>query len=160
ADMAAFAGLVFGYFFYWSVHAQFPPAGVDGPGLAWPLLGLALVLAAWALMLLARRCNRGSGAAGFLASSAAAVLLAITAVPALLAGPHLTGMGPPAHVYAAIVWLLLGWTAVHVALGVLMQLYCIVRRLARRMDGVHDIDIQVVVLSWHFVAVTALVAVA
>jgi len=160
ADMAAFAGLVFGYFFYWSVHAEFPPAGADGPGLAWPLLGLALVLAAWAAMLLARRCNHGPRGAGFHASSAAAVLLAGAALPALLAGPHLAGMDPTTHVYPAIVWLLLGWTAAHVALGVLMQLYCMLRRLAGRLDGVHDIDIQVVVLYWHFVAATALVAVA
>jgi len=160
ADMAAFASLVFGYFFYWSVHAQFPPPDAPGPGTGWPLLALALVLGAWVLTLLARHCNRRGSGAAFHAATAAAALLACAAVPALLAGPQLARMDPTAHVYPAIVWVLLGWTAVHVALGVLMHGYCMLRRLAGRMDGVHDIDIQNVVLYWHFVAATALVAVA
>jgi cytochrome c oxidase subunit I+III len=64
-----------------------------------------------------------------------------------------------AHVYPAVVWLLSGWTAAHVAVGVLMLLYCIARRLAGRMTARHDIDIRNVVLYWHFVAVKLVVTI-
>ena len=79
---------------------------------------------------------------------------------ALLAGPRLAGMDPTRHAYDAIVWLLVGWTVLHVAVGALMQAYCIARRLAGRMTAVHDIDIRNVALYWHFVAITATTTVA
>jgi cytochrome c oxidase subunit I+III len=42
-------------------------------------------------------------------------------------------------VYAAIVWLLMIWVAFHVAIGVIMQLYCVVRRAAGRMTARYDV---------------------
>jgi cytochrome c oxidase subunit I+III len=77
----------------------------------------------------------------------------------LLLGPSTSGMVASAHVYPAVVWLLSGWTAAHVAVGVLMLLYCIARRLAGRMTARHDIDIRNVVLYWHFVAVKLVVTI-
>jgi cytochrome c oxidase subunit I+III len=52
------------------------------------------------------------------------------------------------------------WTALHVTLGILMALYCIARSIARRLTREYDIDIQNVVLYWHFVAITVVVAIA
>src|SRR3546814_5763038 len=60
--------------------------------------------------------------------AAGAVLLALASVAALLLGPWSSGLDPAAHVYPATVWLLAGWTAAHVIVGVLMLLYCIARR--------------------------------
>ena len=159
-DMAAFASLVFGYFFFWTVHGTFPPAPGDGPGLAWPLLALAFSLASWALTLLARHWNRRDLAAGFYAASGIATVLALGACGALLAGPWLAGMDPTRHAYDATVWLLSGWTAAHLAAGALMQAYCIARRVAGRMTAAYDADIHNVALFWHFVAVTVVVTVA
>src|SRR5690606_17255219 len=34
-DMAAFASLVFGYFFFWTVHPDFPPGPDAGPARGW-----------------------------------------------------------------------------------------------------------------------------
>ena len=78
---------------------------------------------------------------------------------ALLWAGARVGLDPTAHVYPATVWVLLIWVAAHAFLGVVMQLYCAARRLARRMDARHDIDIVNVALYWHFVALTALVGV-
>jgi cytochrome c oxidase subunit I+III len=58
------------------------------------------------------------------------------------------------------VWILVAWTAVHVAVGVIMQLYCIVRRLAGWITARHEIDIANVVLYWHFAALTAVITIA
>jgi cytochrome c oxidase subunit I+III len=89
-----------------------------------------------------------------------AVATAGAGVAALLAGPLAYGMDPTRHVYPAIVWLLVLWAAVHVLLGVIMQLYCLARRLAGRMTASYDIDIGNVTLYWHFLLITVLVTVA
>ncbi len=159
-DMAAFASLVFGYFFFWTIHPQFPPAQAAGPGLAWPLLALVCGAGAWLAAMFARGLNARDAAGGFHGAAGVAVLLACASAAALLLGPRLSGMDPTAHAYPAIVWLLSGWTALHVAVGVLMLLYCIARRWAGRMTARHDIDIRNVVLYWHFVAIQLLVTVA
>jgi cytochrome c oxidase subunit I+III len=74
--------------------------------------------------------------------------------------PMVTGLDPQRHVYDATVWVLVLWTAAHLAAGTLMQLYCIARRAAGRMDGTHDIDMSNVGLYWHFAALTSVVTVA
>jgi cytochrome c oxidase subunit I+III len=94
------------------------------------------------------------------AALAAAAALAGLGGAALLAGPWTTGLDPTAHVYPAVVWILLIWTVLHVGAGVIMQLYCLARSLAGRLTPAHDIDICNVTLFWHFVAATALVTVA
>ena len=115
ADLTSFASLVFGYFFYWTIHDDFPPDPTPGPGVFWPCLAAALLLGAWALTLLARRWNRRDRAAGFYAGLVIAGVLAATGGAALLAGPWLTGLDPKTHVYPATVWVLVIWTAFHVA---------------------------------------------
>jgi cytochrome c oxidase subunit I+III len=157
-DLAAFGGLLFGYFFYWTVNADFPPAGFGDPGVLWPAVALGLVLGSWALTLAARRLNRvGRGRV-----AAAALVLALALAggggAAGLAGPWLGGMDPTLHVYPAIVWILVIWLAAHLALGALMQGYCVARWLAGHLDARHDIDLANVTLYWHFVALTAAVA--
>jgi len=159
-DLAAFASLVFGYFFFWTIHPRFPPDGGSGPGLAWPLLALVAGLCAWLASLLARRFNARDSGVGFHLAAGFGTVAALAAAVALLLGPSLAGMDPTAHAHPAIVWLLCSWVAAHLAVGVLMLLYCIARRLARRMTGRHDIDIRNVALYWHFVALQLLVTVA
>ena len=160
ADLTAFVCIVFGYYFFWTVRDDFPPEPTPGPGVFWPVLGGALLLGAWALTAFARRANRQHSAAGFYAAMVWALVLSIAGSAALVAGPWRTGLDPASHSYPAIVWLLVIWTVLHVAVGVLMLLYCLARRLAGRMDGRHDIDISNVTLYWHFVAVTVFVTVA
>jgi cytochrome c oxidase subunit I+III len=159
ADLTAFASLVFGYFFYWTVHPDFPGPGQEGPGQLWPLAGGAAILLSWLLTVLARRSNRLDRRAPFYLGLALAAAAATTGIALLVTGPLEYGMDPKTHVYPAIVWLLVGWTAVHVALGVLMQLYCGARRLAGRMTARHDADICNATLYWHFALVTAAVTV-
>jgi cytochrome c oxidase subunit I+III len=159
-DATAFMSLIFGYFFYWTVRADFPPESMAGPGVFWPALGGALLVAAWGLTILARRWNRSDRGALFHAAVLAGVAANAAGCAALLAGPWLTGLDPEAHVYAAIVWVLVIWTAAHGLGGLIMQLYCSARRLFGRMDARHDIDIANTTLYWHFVAATAVVTVA
>ena len=160
ADLTAFISLVFGYFFYWTIHDDFPPKPSPGPGLFWPLVSCALLLGAWGLTVLARRWNGDDQARAFYFGLVGAFLLSLTGGAALLAGPWFTGLDPQAHVYPATVWLLVLWTVIHVAVGMYMQLYCIARRLSGRMSARYDGDITNVALYWHFTALTSVVTVA
>jgi cytochrome c oxidase subunit I+III len=123
------------------------------------VLAGALLLAAWGATLLARAANRAGRRAFVHLSLASGVLLASCGGVALLAGPRAAGLDPTTHAYAATVWVLVGWTAFHVAIGVLMQLYCVARELARRLDPVHDADLVNTALYWHFLFLTAAVTV-
>jgi cytochrome c oxidase subunit I+III len=160
AILTAFVCLVFGYFFFWTVRDDFPPDPASGPGVFWPLVAAALVLGAWALTLLARRWNRRDWAVGFYTGLLSAVGLAVAGGGALLAGPWFAGLDPTSHAYPATVWILAIWTAAQVVVGVIMQLYCVARRLAGRMTARYDIDIHNVALYWHFTAFTAVITVA
>src|SRR3546814_4176912 len=81
--------LVFGYFFFWTIHDDFPPALVQadlvqaevGLGVAWPAAGVALAVAGWALTVLARWGNRRGAiyAARLVLVAAAAISAAATA---------------------------------------------------------------------------------
>jgi cytochrome c oxidase subunit I+III len=160
ADLTAFISLVFGYFFFWTVRPDFIPKPTPGPGVFWPSVAAGLLLAAWALTLLARRWNQRDWASGFYSGLLLAGVLAVAGGAALLAGPWLTKLDPQQHVYPATVWILVLWTAFHVVVGLIMQLYCMARRLAGRMTAHHDIDIVNSALYWHFVALTVVITVA
>ena len=160
AVLTAFVCLVFAYFFFWTLHADFPPEGSMGPGVFWPVLGAALLVAAWTLTLCARSWNRADSATWFYAALASGIACAVAGAAALLAGPWLTGLQPTRHAYDATVWLLAIWAAAHGVLGVIMQLYCVAGRVAGRLTARHDIDICNVALYWHFCILTVLVTVA
>jgi cytochrome c oxidase subunit I+III len=160
AITTAFASLVFAYFFFWTIHDDFPPDPGAGPGPLWPVVGALLTLGAWGLTILARSRNRADDALGFYGSIAAAVGLSLAGGAALVAGPYLAQMDPKDHVYQATVWLLVIWSAGHLALGVLMHAYCAARRAAGRMTARHDIDFANVTLYWHFCMLTVVVTVA
>ena len=159
-DATAFMSLIFGYFFYWTVRADFPPESMNGPGVFWPSIGAALLLGAWVLTILARHWNRRDWGMLFHAALLGASGAGLAGCGALLAGPWVTGLNPESHVYAAIVWVLVIWTVAHAAAGLIMQAYCVARRLFGRMDAQHDIDIVNVTLYWHFVAATTVITVA
>jgi cytochrome c oxidase subunit I+III len=160
AMLSAFMSLVFGYFFYWTVHDDFASDPAAGPGQFWPVLGGALLLSAWVLSLLSRHWNKRDSAAGFYAAGVSAVVCALLGGAALAAGPWLTGLDPTSHVYPATVWILVAWTDLQAAVGVIMLMYCIARRIAGRMTARYDIDISNVALYWHFTALTAAMTVA
>ena len=158
-DATAFASLVFAYFFYWTIHPDFPPPDAQGPGLLYPLASTALALAAWACMVLARRTNRQGGERTALLLMAVGVVMAAGSGAALVYAPWVTGLEPTTDVYPATVWVLASWTAVHIAVGILMQGYCMARSLAGKLTAKHDIDLQNVTLYWHFAMLTVVITV-
>lgn len=154
ADATAYSGLVFGYYFYWTVHPDFGD-GFAGPEIAAPMIALAPSLASWALTLIAREVHARGGVmlARLLLIGGAAM-----AVAGLFAGLRcLDGLDPQANVYPAIIWVLVIWTVAHAAVAVVMQLYTLARSLAGKMDPTHDADLRNITVYMHFFALTAIV---
>ena len=160
ADQTAFVCLLFGYFFFWTRHTDFPPGPDAGPGLFWPLIAAALTAVAWVLTLMARQWNTRDAGAWVNIALVGSVVVALCGLAALITGPWLSELDPSRHVYPATVWVLVAWAATHVVLGAVMQVYCIARRFAGRMTSRHDIDIANVTLYWHFCALTMALTVA
>jgi len=160
ADLTAFVSLVFGYFFFWTIHDDFPPDPSPGPGVFWPTVAAAMLLGAWVLTMLARHWNRRDRPVAFYFGLAIAAALEVAGSGALIAGPWVTGLDPTTDVYPATVWLLVLWTVCHVAVGLIMQLYCVARRMAGRMTARHNADIINTTLYWHFTALTVAMTVA
>jgi len=156
-DLTAYLGVVFGYFFFWTVHDQFPPANAQGPGWAMPLAAAVLFTAAWVCTWVARRLNSRGSVPAMRLSLVAGSLLAAGGALALVAGPWLAGMDPTAHSYPAIVWALVLWTVIHVGVGIVAQLYCLARSLAGLLTAQHDAELWNVALFWHFLLFTMLV---
>jgi cytochrome c oxidase subunit I+III len=160
AVLTAFVSLVFAYFFYWTIHPDFPPDPFPGPSPVWPAISVLLVLGAWGLTIFARARNRADDRLGFYAGVLFGTVLAAAGGAALVAGPVIAQLDPTRHVYQATVWLLSIWSVAHIGLGILMHLYCVARRAAGRMTARHDIDMANVTLYWHFCALTVVVTVA
>jgi len=157
ADATAFVCIVFGYLYFWTIHDDFPPEPSAGPAEGWSMLAALLLVFGWGLIVLARRWNKRDFVAGFYLAVLFAMILALLGAGALVAG--LTGLDPSSHVYPATVWFLAIWTVFHVVIGVIMLIYCLLRRVAGHMTARHDIDISNVVLYWHFTIFNVLLAV-
>jgi len=159
-DLTAYLSLVFGYFFFWTIHPDFPPPGVSGPGWQWPLVAALATVAAWALTLSARLVHAGGAVNAGRVMLMIGALAAAAASAALLAGPFTTGLDPTTHSYPAIVWALVTWSVAHLVVGVIMQFYCLARSIFGRMTPRHDADLWNVTLYWHFAGFCALVTAA
>ena len=159
-DLTAFLALIFGYFFFWTIHADFPPAGIEGPGLVWAAACVVAGGVAWGLTLGARLINargRIGMARGLIGLG---ILAALLAMAGLLAGPWAAGMDPAAHAYPATVWVLVLWTAAHLAAGINMQGYCLARLLAEKITPTYDADLWNVTLYRHFTLFAVLITAA
>ncbi|SDY71449.1 cbb3-type cytochrome c oxidase subunit I [Citreimonas salinaria] len=159
-DLTAFLSFLFGYYYFFTLHADFPPPGTEGPGVFWPSVAAGLFVATWLAVELSKRTNRSGRVTAARLLMAMAAVGALAAAGALLWGPHATGLDPVAHVYPATVWVIVIWVALHAAIGCVMLLYCLARSLAGRMTPDHDKDISNVTLYWHFTGLQALLAVA
>jgi cytochrome c oxidase subunit I+III len=160
ADITAFICLVFGYFFFWTIHDDFPPAASPSPGVFWPLVGAGFLGVAWVSTLAARRFNSADRAGAFYLALGGGAACAIAGAIALVFGPWSSGLDPTVHAYGATVWILVIWTVLHVAIGSIMLAYCMLGRVAGRITRTYDMDLHNVVLYWHFAILTTAITTA
>ncbi len=155
-DLTAFLALLFGYFFFWTIHEDFPPPGVTGPGLAWPLAAAGLVVLSWGATLGARLVNARGDMVVTRILLGLAMGMTVATAAAFIAGPWTTNLNPTTHAYPAIVWALVVWTVAHLGAGLVMQGYCLARSLWRKLTPEYDADLWNVTLYWHFAGFCAL----
>ena len=137
AVFTAFVSVLFGYFFYWTLDERFlleaRRGPGDGAGRSPPDAGRGVVGTDRGRP--CARTPRTAPARSTCAIGLAAAAAVVGMVALLHGGRRAATLDPTASAYAATVWLLVIWCAVHVALGVVMQVYCAARRLAGRMTA-------------------------
>ena len=157
ADATAWSGLVFGYLFFWTVRADFPPDAMGGPSQGALMAVLGLTSGAWAAGVGARETNRRGGvglARLLLGGGAAALLLSLWVALEAIRG---WGVDTQSHSYPAIVWTLTIWMMAHAAVGAIALLYALARSLAGKATPIYDADFRNVALYQHFLLFAALV---
>jgi cytochrome c oxidase subunit I+III len=153
ADAALVASFFFAYLFLWSTQPPlWPPEKSLLPTFLEPAIATALVVGAYVLFeasdRLVRRDHRGGGGLALVAS------LALAAGALAVGWRWLHGMGadPTSHSYGATVWTLLGYAALHVAIGAAMAVWCTARLGLGMLDSWRCLTMRVCLLWWRFTA--------
>jgi len=149
-DLTAFLAVLFGYFFFWTIHPNFPPVGIDGPGWQWPFTAAGLIILTWGATLGARLSNSAGRVVLARALLVAGLVGAVLTGLALMAGPWFTRLDPTQHAYPAIVWALVVWIVLHLGAGMIMQAYALARSIFGKCTPTHDADLWNITLYWHF----------
>jgi cytochrome c oxidase subunit I+III len=159
SDAAVVASLIFAYLFLWTAHpAAWPPDGSRLPGFLAPTITAALVVGAYLLFEAAERLNRRDRRTATILSLVMAAIVAGVAL--VVGGGWLRGLGtdPTLHAYGAAVWTLLGYVALHVAIGAAMALWCVARLAAGMIDSWRCLTLRLCLFWWRFTVPVALIA--
>jgi cytochrome c oxidase subunit I+III len=157
ADAAVIASFVFAYLFLWSTQPPlWPPEKSQLPTLPGAGITAAFVAGAYVMFEASDRLVRRGARGG---AGLTLVVSAVLAAGALAAGWRwLDGMGiePTRHSYGATTWALLGYAALHVAMGGVMAAWCLARLGAGMMDAWRCLTLRVCLLWWRFTTPAAL----
>jgi cytochrome c oxidase subunit I+III len=158
-NATAFASLAFGWLFLWVVAPNWPPPQEIKPGLA---ASLAAALGLIAAAFCAWRSVHADALASprlrerWLAGAAIAELAALAGLAALMIGAP----DPTRHAHAAAGFVVLGYIALHTAVGVALAAYGIRRSRTGYVSAVRSLDLRIGNL-WHgYTAAIGLIALA
>ncbi len=160
-DASMFGSLVFGYYFLWTTQPDnWPPAEFGDIGL-WPAAIAALLLVAGSAAVHwgdtgIRRDRRLRLAGGMILGA----LLAPAAAVALILTAWLPAIDARAHSYGAVVWTLIGYQIVHLAICLLMAAFVLARLGAGRMAAGRAAAARNSALFWHYTTGQGLVVLA
>jgi len=151
---ATLFGLLIGSYFYLRFYNdQWPPSAIDKPKVAVPLVLTAILVSTVVPLFFAvRAARRGAVRTAWLL-----VLLALVVQAAYLGvqihefSSDLDKMNPKDSSYASMYFTLLGAHHLHVAVGILLELW-LVARLLSGMTNYRLIGLRAIALYWYFVA--------
>ena len=160
-EAALFGTLLAAYFYLRFQSPQWPPRGIEAPSVALPLaLTGVLVLTTAPMLLAARAAGRGrAGGAWGLLALALVVQGGYLAWQIVLYLSDLDSFSPSATAYGSIYFTLLGAHHAHVAAGLLLDLWLLLR-LAWGLTPYRVQAVRVVALYWAFVNTVAVLVVA
>jgi heme/copper-type cytochrome/quinol oxidase subunit 3 len=158
---ALFGTLLATYFYLRFRSAQWPPPGIEAPSVALPLaLTAVLVLTTVPMGLAVLAARRGRVAAAWgLVALALVVQAGYLAWQIVLYVDDLGKFAPDESAYGSIYFTLLGAHHAHVAFGLLLNVWVLVR-LASGLTNYRMITLQAVALYWAFVNFVAILVVA
>jgi cytochrome c oxidase subunit 3 len=161
AGEATLFGALIGSYFYLRFNAQhWPPPGVPKPEILAPLVLTAVLLAASPVMAFASLAAR----AGRRSAAWWAILLALVVQSGYLAyeihlyAGDLDKFQPQGSAYASVYYVLLGADHAHVALGLLFNVWLLIR-LATRLTTYRVVAVQAIAFYWHVVNALTVVCV-
>jgi cytochrome c oxidase subunit 3/cytochrome c oxidase subunit I+III len=161
AGETTFFGLMIGSYFYLRFQAaHWPPVGIEKPKVALPLILTAILVSTTAPLFAAVRAGR----AGRVALAWALVLLALAVQSGYLGVQaheflsDLDKVHPKASSYGSIYITLLGAHHLHVAVGILLELW-LIGRLLRGMTNYRLTALRAIALYWYFVNAVAVAVV-
>ena len=152
-EATLFGLMIASYFYLRFYNAQWPPAGIDKPKVALPLvLTTVLVSTVVPLFMAVRSARLGRARVAWLLVLAALVVQsAYLGVQIHEFTSELDKMSPKDSSYASIYFTLLGAHHIHVAVGILLELW-LVGRLLSGMTNYRLIALRAIALYWYFVA--------
>lgn len=159
-EATLFGTLVGSYFYLRFENAHWPPPGVPEPKLTLPLVLTAVLVATSAPMHLASRAAEQGrlGPARLALAIAAVVQCGYLAMQLHLFVHDVHEFPPSGSSYSSIYFTLLGAHHTHVALGLLLETW-ILLRLVGGLTNYRLVGLSAVVFYWHFVNVLALLVV-
>jgi cytochrome c oxidase subunit I+III len=150
-DASLTISILFAYLFLWTARpAVWPPDGSLVPGLAEPLILLGLTGAAYGLFEIAAWLNRHDRKVLVCACLLGATLAGAAVLTTGATWPGSLGIDPTRHSYGAAVSTLLLWAAIHVGIGAVMGIWCVLRVIAGMLDSWRSVTLRVCLLWWRF----------
>lgn len=162
ATEATLFGTLIATYFYLRLNADaWPPQGVEAPALALPVaLTAALVLTTAPLLLAAAAAARGRRARAWLLVLGATVVQAgYLAWQIVLYFDDLSKFAPDETTYGSIYFTLLGTHHIHVAIGLLLDLW-VLARVAAGLTSYRVTTVRVVAIYWVLVNAVAVLVTA
>ena len=153
ATEATLFGAVISTYFYLRFNAvQWPPAGVEPPAVALPLVLTAALVATTAPLLLAVRAARSGRArrAAELLGAALAIQAGYIAVQVVLFQSDLGKFSPEDSAYGSIYFTMLALDHAHVVVGMGLELW-LVSRLLAGLTNYRVVAVRAIALYWYFV---------
>jgi heme/copper-type cytochrome/quinol oxidase subunit 3 len=153
SEAALFAYFIVSYFYLGASNPAWPPAGVQLPKLEKPLIMTVLLVSSSVVLVLAERQREHGRRSVYRGGVALTVLLGI-AFLALQAGEYrekLRTLAPTSNAYASLFYTITGFHGTHVAFGLLLLLFTLLRDVRGRIDPERPIPVKVASLYWHFV---------
>lgn len=161
ATEATLFGTIFGTYFYLRFRAvHWPPPGFPEPKVAVPLVLAGVLVATSVPMQLALAAARRAAVARawFLVLLSLVIQAGYFGMQVHLFGADLDEFTPQDGAYGSIYFTMLGTHHAHVAVGILLDVWLLLR-LATGLTGYRLVGLQATVFYWHFVNLLALLVV-
>ncbi len=149
-DFAAFASLLFTYFYLWTAWPDSWPTEPFTTGWFPLVIGILILAASSYAMAWASRANRRDDGRGYwigiLAVFALGALFMAFVIPVFAR----SGLDPTRHSFDSTVWAIIGYHLLHMGVGLVLATYTMARTLAGHLTSRHNTDLNNTALFWHY----------